>query len=47
MIEFVPTELIEVFQLIITFAGLFGLILFLLFSKDKPTTKNLYLQKQK
>ena len=47
MFNFVPAELREVFQLAITFSGLFGIILFLLFSADKPSTKNLYLQKQK
>lgn len=47
MFNFVAAELKEVIQLGITFTSLFGIILFLLFSKDKPKTKNLYLQKQK
>ena len=45
MLNFLPTELIEVMQLMIIFAGLFGTILFLLFTADKPNTKNLYLKK--
>lgn len=40
-------ELIEVFQLIITFSSLFGIILLLVFSKDKPISKNLYLKNQR
>ena len=37
----------EFIELTITFSFLFGIILFLLFSKDKPRTKNLYLKKAK
>ena len=47
MFNFIPAELMEVLQLLITFSGLFGVILFLMFSTDKPTTNNLYLRKQK
>jgi len=36
----------EVMQLALTFLVLFGIILFLLFTADKPSTKNLYLKKQ-
>ena len=34
----------EVFQLTLTFSGLIGIILFLLFSSDSANTKNLYLK---
>ena len=37
----------EVIELAVTFSVLFGTILFLLFSADKPSTKNLYLKKAK
>ena len=40
-----PNELIEAIKLLITFTALFGIILILLFSKDKPSTNNLYLKK--
>ena len=36
----------EIIQLALIFSGLFGVILFLLLSPDKPSTKNLYLKKQ-
>ena len=35
----------EVIELTVTFSFLFGTILFLLFSAEKPNTKNLYLKK--
>tara|TARA_A100000164_G_C21783299_1_gene712093 strand:+ start:243 stop:359 length:117 start_codon:yes stop_codon:yes gene_type:complete len=35
----------EVVELTVTFSFLFGIILFLLFSAEKPNTKNLYLKK--
>ena len=35
----------EVVELTVTFSVLFGIILFLLFSAEKPNTKNLYLKK--
>ncbi len=47
MFNFENVELVEVFQLIITFSSLFGIILLLFFSKDKPISKNLYLKNQK
>ncbi len=47
MFNFGNAEFIEVFQLIITFSSLFGIILLLFFSKDKPISKNLYLKNQK
>ena len=47
MSNFIPAELMVVIQLAVTFTFLFGIILFLLFSGDKPNSKNLYLQKQK
>ena len=37
----------EVIELMLTFSFLFGIILFLFFSADKPSTKNLYLKKAK
>ena len=36
----------EVFQLTLTFSGLIGIILFLLFSSDSVNTKNLYLKEK-
>ena len=35
----------EVVELTVTFSFLFGTILFLLLSAEKPNTKNLYLKK--
>ena len=43
--NYLPNELIEVMQLTIIFSGLVGTILFLLFTADKPNTKNLYMKK--
>ena len=37
----------EFVELTVTFSFLFGTILFLLFSAEKPNTKNLYLKKAK
>ena len=37
----------EVIELTVSFSFLFGTILFLLFSAEKPNTKNLYLKKAK
>ena len=36
----------EVFQLTLTFLGLIGIILILLFSSDSANTKNLYLKEK-
>ena len=36
----------EVFQLTLTFSGLIGIILFLLFSSDSANAKNLYLKEK-
>lgn len=47
MFNFAAAELMEVIQLSITFLGLFGIILFLLISADKPKTKNLYFKRVK
>ncbi len=47
MFKFLNNELIEVINLIITFSSLFGIILLLFFSKNKPISKNLYLKDQK
>ncbi len=44
-LNYLPNELIEVMQLTIIFSGLVGTILFLLFTADKPNTKNLYMKK--
>ena len=45
MFNSIPSELLEVIQLTIIFSGLFGIILFLLFTADKANTKNLYMKK--
>ena len=37
----------EIFKLSLTFSGLIGIILFLLFSSDSANKKNLYLKKIK
>jgi len=47
MFKLLNDELIEIIHLIITFSSLFGIILLLFFSKNKPTSKNLYLRNQK
>ena len=47
MFNFIPSELIEVFQLTIVFSGLFGTILVLLFTADKASKKNFYMKKAK
>ena len=39
--------MMEVIELTIIFLGLVGTILFLLFTADKPNTKNLYMKKAK
>ena len=44
-LHYLPNEIIEVMELIIIFSGLAGIILFLLFTADKPNTKNLYMKK--
>ena len=44
-LNYLPSEMIEVMELTIIFSGLFGTILFLLFTADKPNTKNLYMKK--
>lgn len=44
-LNYLPREMIEVIELIIIFSGLVGTILFLLFTADKPNTKNLYMKK--
>ncbi len=36
----------ELIKITISFSVLIGIILFLLFSADKPSTKNLYLKKR-
>ena len=36
----------EVFELTLTFSGLIGIILFLLFSSDSANRKNLYLKRK-
>ena len=38
--------IMEIIELALTFSGLFGIILFLFFTAEKPSTKNLYLKKQ-
>ena len=45
MFNSLPGELIEVMQLTLVFSGLFGTILFLLFTADKANIKNLYIKK--
>ena len=45
MFNFISAELMEVMQLTIIFAVLFGTILVLLFTADKANTKNLYMKK--
>lgn len=45
MFEYIPSELLEFLQLTIIFSGLFGTILLLLFTAEKPNTKNLYMKK--
>ena len=44
-LDYLPKEMIEVMELTIIFSGLVGTILFLLFTADKPNTKNLYMRK--
>ena len=44
-LNYLPSEMIEVIELTIIFSGLVGTILFLLFTADKPNTKNLYMKK--
>ena len=44
-LNYLPHEMIEVMELTIIFSGLVGTILFLLFTADKPNTKNLYMRK--
>ncbi len=44
-LNYLPDEMIEVMELSIIFLGLVGTILFLLFTADKPNTKNLYMKK--
>ena len=44
-LNYLPREMIEVLELTIIFSGLVGTILFLLFTADKPNTKNLYMKK--
>ena len=44
-LNYLPHEMIEVIELTIIFSGLVGTILFLLFTADKPNTKNLYMRK--
>ncbi len=44
-LNYLPHEMIEVMELSIIFLGLVGTILFLLFTADKPNTKNLYMKK--
>ena len=44
-LNYLPVEMIEVMELSIIFLGLVGTIVFLLFTADKPNTKNLYMKK--
>ena len=44
-LNYLPSQIIEVIELAIIFSGLVGTILFLLFTADKPNTKNLYMKK--
>ena len=44
-LNYLPSEMIEVMELTIIFSSLVGTILFLLFTADKPNTKNLYMKK--
>ena len=44
-LNYLPSEMIEVMELTFIFSGLVGTILFLLFTADKPNTKNLYMKK--
>ena len=44
-LNYFPSEMIEVVELTVIFSGLAGTILFLLFTADKPNTKNLYMKK--
>ena len=43
--NYLPREMIEVMELTIIFSCLVGTILFLLFTADKPNTKDLYMKK--
>lgn len=45
MFKFLNDELIEIIHLIITFSSLFGIILLMFFSKNKPTSKKLIFKK--
>ena len=44
-LNYLPSELRELMELTIIFSCLIGTILFLLFTADKPNTKNLYMKK--
>ena len=44
-LNYLPREMTEVMELTVIFSGLVGTILFLLFTADKPNTKNLYMKK--
>ena len=44
-LNYLPDEMIAVMELSTIFLGLVGTILFLLFTSDKPNTKNLYMKK--
>ena len=46
-LNYLPSEMVEVFGLTMIFTFLVGIIFVLLFTSDQANTKNLYLKKAK